>query len=110
MADDMVLEGEIEDTIHQVILACGERPLKEKVTMLYLTVDYIFQHNRELIFNFKKDMEGNIDMKTQKDIAMVKSELCNVILNMIYGDINDITDDSREYLWELRVKIMNSKY
>ncbi len=42
-------EREIEDTIHQIILACGIRPLKEKVTLLYLTIDYIFEHNKELI-------------------------------------------------------------
>lgn len=40
---------EIEDTIHQIVLACGVRPLKEKVSLLYLTVDYIFEHNKELV-------------------------------------------------------------
>lgn len=40
---------EEEDLFHQIILACGVRPLKEKVTILYLTIDYIFEHNKELI-------------------------------------------------------------
>jgi len=40
---------EIEDTIGQIILACGSRPLKEKVTLLYLAIDFIFEHNKELI-------------------------------------------------------------
>lgn len=42
-------DREIEDTIHQIILACGVRPLKEKVSLLYLAIDYIFEHNKELI-------------------------------------------------------------
>lgn len=41
----IALNREIEDTIHQIILACGVRSLKEKVTLLYLTIDYIFDHN-----------------------------------------------------------------
>ena len=45
----MAFDREVEDTIHQIILACGVRPLKEKVTLLYLTIDYIFEHNKELI-------------------------------------------------------------
>lgn len=45
----MALDREIEDTIHQIILACGTRPFKEKVTMLYLTIDYIFEQNKHLI-------------------------------------------------------------
>ena len=44
----MALDKEIEDTIHQIILACGVRPLKEKVTFLHLTIDYIYAHNKEL--------------------------------------------------------------
>ena len=47
--NDIMLTREIEDTIHQIILACGVRPLKEKVTMLYLSIDYIFEHNKELM-------------------------------------------------------------
>jgi hypothetical protein len=43
------LDREIEDTIHQIILACGIRPLKEKVSLLYLSIDYIFEHNKELM-------------------------------------------------------------
>lgn len=43
------LDKETEDTIHQIILACGIRPLKEKVNLLFLTVDYIFFHNKELM-------------------------------------------------------------
>lgn len=42
-------DREMEDTIHQIILACGIRPLKEKVSLLYLSIDYIFEHNKELI-------------------------------------------------------------
>lgn len=45
----LALEREIEDQIHQIILACGTRPLKEKVTLLYLTIDYIFEHNKEMM-------------------------------------------------------------
>ncbi len=42
------LNKDDEDMIHQIIMACGKRPLKEKVSLLYLSVDYIFQHNKEL--------------------------------------------------------------
>lgn len=45
-------DREMEDTIHQIILACGIRPLKEKVSLLYLTIDYIFENNKELIPSF----------------------------------------------------------
>jgi len=45
-------DREIEDRIHQIILACGTRPLKEKVSLLYLSIDYIFEHNKELIPDF----------------------------------------------------------
>jgi len=44
----MVFDREMEDTFHQIILACGVRPLKEKVTILYLTIDYIYANNKEL--------------------------------------------------------------
>lgn len=47
-ANQIALNREIEDTIHQVILACGVRPLKEKVSILYLTIDYIFQYSKDL--------------------------------------------------------------
>ena len=40
---------EFEDRIHQIILACGPLSLKEKVSMLYLSIDYIFEHNPELM-------------------------------------------------------------
>lgn len=43
--DVMALDKEIEDTIAQIILACGVRPLKEKISLLYLTIEYIFAHN-----------------------------------------------------------------
>lgn len=43
------VDREMEDTFHQIILACGVRPLKEKVSILYLTIDYIFENNKELI-------------------------------------------------------------
>lgn len=46
--NEIILTREVEDTIGQIILACGIRPLKEKVTLLYLTIDYIFEHNVEL--------------------------------------------------------------
>lgn len=52
MTDEMeqiALEREIEDTMGQIILSCGKRPLKEKVTLLLLTVDYIFANNKELL-------------------------------------------------------------
>ena len=49
----MALDKEIEDTIHGIILACGTRPLKEKVTLLYLTINYIYAHNKELEPSFK---------------------------------------------------------
>lgn len=45
----IVVDQEMEDTFHQIILACGIRPLKEKVSILYLTIDYIFANNKELI-------------------------------------------------------------
>jgi hypothetical protein len=47
--DQIMFERETEDAIAQIILACGKRQLKEKVTLLYLTIDYIFEHNKELI-------------------------------------------------------------
>lgn len=40
---------EMEDTMCKIILACGVRPLKEKVTLLYLTIDYIYDNNKHLI-------------------------------------------------------------
>jgi hypothetical protein len=46
------LNRETEDLIHQIILACGKRPLKEKVSFLYLTIDYIFHHNKDLQASF----------------------------------------------------------
>jgi hypothetical protein len=49
----MSFDREMEDTIHQIILACGIRPLKEKVSLLYLTIDYIFSHNKDLIPSFQ---------------------------------------------------------
>ncbi len=50
--DQIALDREMEDTFGQIILACGLRPLKEKVTLLLLTIDYIFEHNKELIPSF----------------------------------------------------------
>lgn len=47
--DMMNLDKEIEGVVFQVIQACGVRPLKEKVSLLYLTIDYIFAHNKELV-------------------------------------------------------------
>lgn len=47
--DTLNLSKEIEDTIHNIILACGVRPLKEKVSLLYLSIDYIYAHNNYLI-------------------------------------------------------------
>lgn len=45
----MNIDRAMEETIHQIILACGQISLKEKVRMLYRTIDYIFIHNPELI-------------------------------------------------------------
>lgn len=50
------LDKEIEDVIHQIILACGVRPLKEKVSLLYMTIDYIFTHNKELLPLFTEEV------------------------------------------------------
>lgn len=47
--ESIALNREIEDTISQIILACGKSTLKEKVTLLYLAIDFIFEHNKELI-------------------------------------------------------------
>jgi hypothetical protein len=47
--NQIAFDREMEDTFHQIILACGVRPLKEKVSILYLTIDYIFANNKELI-------------------------------------------------------------
>jgi hypothetical protein len=47
--DTLNLSKEIEDTIHNIILACGARPLKEKVSLLFLSIDYIYAHNNHLI-------------------------------------------------------------
>jgi len=49
LRDSLNLSREIEDTIHQIILACGVRPLKEKISLLFLSIDYIYAHNNELI-------------------------------------------------------------
>ena len=48
--NEIMLTREIENTIHQIILACGKRPLKEKISLLYLSIDYIFENNKELDF------------------------------------------------------------
>jgi hypothetical protein len=50
--DTLSLNRETEDLIHQIIMACGVRPLKEKVSILYLSIDYIFAHNKDLLSIF----------------------------------------------------------
>jgi hypothetical protein len=50
------LDKEIEDVIHQIILACGVRQLKEKVSLLYMTIDYIFTHNKKLLPLFTEEV------------------------------------------------------
>jgi hypothetical protein len=52
--DQIALDREVEDTFGQIILACGVRPLKEKVTLLLLTVDYILENNKQLLQFFKQ--------------------------------------------------------
>lgn len=46
--DQRMFDREMEDIFAQIILACGVRPLKEKVSILLLTVDYIYANNKEL--------------------------------------------------------------
>jgi len=52
----MEFDIETQETINQIILACGVRPLQEKISLLYLTIDYIFHHNPHL----KPKMSDNI--------------------------------------------------
>lgn len=54
--DPMRLDKEIENTIFGIIKACGVRPLKEIVSLLYLAIDYIFSHNKELSPSFDDDV------------------------------------------------------
>lgn len=54
--NDIAFNREMEDTMCKIILACGVRPLKEKVTLLYLTIDYIFQNNKELVPEFDDEI------------------------------------------------------
>jgi len=42
-------QREIEDRFNQIILACGVCSLQEKVSILIDTINYIFEHNKELI-------------------------------------------------------------
>lgn len=41
-------DNEIEQTIHGIMCACGSMTNKDKVTILYLTIDRIFKNNPEL--------------------------------------------------------------
>lgn len=50
--DQINYDREMEDIFHEIIKACGVRPLKEKVSLLYLTIDYIFANNKELVPHF----------------------------------------------------------
>lgn len=43
------VDGEILETINDIINACGNIPLKQKVSMLFLSIDYIFENNKELM-------------------------------------------------------------
>ena len=46
---DMInADREIEDRIANIILACGSVPLKDKVSMLYLAISYIFDNNKDI--------------------------------------------------------------
>jgi len=53
---ELNLTRDMEDRIHQIILACGVCPLKEKVSLLYLSIDYIFNHNKELAIQFSDEV------------------------------------------------------
>ena len=43
------IDREMEDRLGQIILACGNCSVKEKVSLLYLSIEFIFEHNKELI-------------------------------------------------------------
>lgn len=54
--DLMSLDREIEDQIAQVVMSCGPIPLKEKVSLLFLVIDYIFAHNEDIMPSFEDEI------------------------------------------------------
>lgn len=40
---------DVDEIIQKILLACGDCSVKEKVTLLFKTIDFLFENNPELI-------------------------------------------------------------
>jgi hypothetical protein len=48
----VVINSEVKKTIKHVIDACGNRTAKDKVNILYLTIDHLFEQHKNLRLQF----------------------------------------------------------
>lgn len=66
MADQTPEKNELEPVFLKIIEACGERPLKEKVSIILLAVDYIFDNHKELLKSCETSREAIINELVNK--------------------------------------------